>query len=90
IVGRISMDLTTVDVTEIPGAGLDDEVIVLGEAGGERLGADQMAAWADTIPWEILCRLGARVPRVYLSRTGRKIVSRFETALASLPRGTVE
>ncbi len=90
IVGRISMDLTTVDVSQIPDAALHDEVIVLGLSGGERLGADQIASWAETISWEVLCRLGGRVPRLYLRGGQRRIVSRFETALASVPRATVE
>lgn len=90
IVGRISMDLTTIDVSQILDATLHDEVTVLGFSGDERLGADQIAAWAGTISWEVLCRLGGRVPRVYLRGGVRRIVSRFEAALASLPADTVE
>lgn len=77
IVGRISMDLTTVDATDIPGATLGDEVTVIGGSGAERIGADRIAAWAETIPWEILCGIGSRVPRVFVRGVEREVVSRF-------------
>jgi alanine racemase len=77
IVGRVSMDLTTVDVTDVPAAALGDEVTVIGVSGEEALGADQIAAWAETIPWEVLCGIGSRVPRLYIRGTERRIVSRF-------------
>jgi alanine racemase len=60
IAGRISMDLTTLDVGDEP-AELGDEVIVFG-ADGPRV--EDVAAWAGTIPWEILVRVGRRVERV--------------------------
>ncbi len=82
IVGRISMDLTTVDVSAIPDVALGDEVVVLGRSGQEWLGADQVAAWAETITWEVLCGLGSRVPRLYLRGAERSVVSRFAAALA--------
>jgi alanine racemase len=63
IVGRVSMDLTIVDVTEIDGAGIGDEVVLLGEQGGQRIGADELARIAGTIPYEILCGISDRVPR---------------------------
>ena len=77
IVGRISMDLTTVDATDIPGAALGDQVTVLGGSGAERIGADRIAAWAETIPWEILCGIGSRVPRLLVRGEEREVVSRF-------------
>jgi len=77
VVGRISMDLTTVDVTDIPEAGLGDEVVVLGGSGGEVVDADRIAAWAETISWEVLCGLGPRVPRLYIRAAERRVVSRF-------------
>ena len=77
IVGRVSMDLTTVDVTDVPAAALGDEVTVVGASGEETLGADQVAAWAETIPWEVLCGIGSRVPRLYVRGAERRIVSRF-------------
>jgi alanine racemase len=78
IIGRVSMDLTTADVTDIPGAALGDEVTVIGTSGGEIVGADQVAAWSDTIPWEVLCGIGSRVPRLYVRGDERQVVSRFE------------
>ena len=77
IVGRISMDLTTVDVTDIPGATLGDEVTVIGISGGESIGADRIAAWADTIPWEVLCGISSRVPRLFVRGNEREVESRF-------------
>jgi len=64
IAGRISMDLTTVDVTDIPGVEIGDEVTLIGEDGRERITAYDHADLADTIPYEILCSIAARVPRV--------------------------
>ncbi len=64
IVGRISMDLTVVDVSDAPDAAIGDGVVILGEQNGVRVTADDHARWAETIPYEILCAIGARVPRV--------------------------
>lgn len=62
LVGAVSMDLTTVDITGIePAPALGDEVLLLGEG----LGADQLAHWAETLPYEILCGISARVERHY-------------------------
>lgn len=65
IVGAVSMDMLTADVTDIDGVGTGDEVVFLGEQGMQRIDAREMAAWIGTIPYEILCRLGARVERKY-------------------------
>ncbi|HKW17480.1 MAG TPA: alanine racemase [Terriglobales bacterium] len=67
IVGRISMDLTTVDVTGIPGVEVADEVILLGSQDGLSVDARQHAELAHTIPYEILCSISKRVPRKYIS-----------------------
>ena len=64
IVGRISMDLTIVDVGDTPDAAVGDEAVILGEQNGQRITADDHARWAETIPYEILCAVGARVQRV--------------------------
>lgn len=68
IAGRISMDQTIVDVTDIPQAAIGDEAVVLGEQnsahGTERITAEDLAALCQTIPWEILTSIAARVPRV--------------------------
>lgn len=67
IVGRISMDLTTVDVTGIPGVEVADEVILLGSTDGLSVDAREHAELANTIPYEILCAISKRVPRKYIS-----------------------
>jgi len=66
IVGRISMDLTLADVTGIPDVTVADEVILLGSCDGLNVDAREHAAWARTIPYEILCAISKRVPRRYI------------------------
>lgn len=64
IVGAVCMDMILLDITDIeayPG----DEVVLLGTQGDERLDVREMAAAIGTIPWEILCRLGSRIERIY-------------------------
>jgi alanine racemase len=66
IVGSVCMDMLTVDVTGqdvFPG----DEVVILGSQGDDRIDVREMAATIGTIPWEIVCRIGARIERVYNS-----------------------
>jgi alanine racemase len=78
IVGRVSMDLTTLDVTDLPGVGIGDEAVFIGAQAGAFQGAEQVAEEAGTIPWEILCGIGSRVPRVYLrDRRVVEVRSRF-------------
>ncbi|MCK6570841.1 alanine racemase [Myxococcota bacterium] len=62
--GRICMNITMVDVTDIPDAALEDEVVLLGGQGSERLTADQIGDWAQTISYEVLARIGGHLPRV--------------------------
>jgi alanine racemase len=68
LVGRLSMDQTVIDVTEIPGVVSGDEVVILGTQNGidgaETISAFDHAQAAETIPWEIFTRIGARVPRI--------------------------
>lgn len=66
IVGRVCMDMTILDVTDIPSPSRGDEVVLLGGQGSESIRAEEMAAWLRTIPYEILSRIGPRVPRIYL------------------------
>jgi alanine racemase len=65
IVGRISMDLTLVDVTGIPGTSVGDEVILLGSGDGLSVDALEHAELAASTPYEILCNISKRVPRKY-------------------------
>jgi alanine racemase len=67
IVGRISMDLTLVDVTGIPGIAVGDEVILLGAGEGLSVDALEHAELANSTPYEILCNISKRVPRSYSS-----------------------
>jgi alanine racemase len=67
IVGRISMDLTLVDVTGIPGIAVGDEVILLGAGEGLSVDALEHAELANSTPYEILCNISKRVPRRYPS-----------------------
>ena len=63
IVGRISMDLTLVDITGLDGVGVGDEVVLLGSVDGLSVDASEHAALADTVLYEILCGISKRVPR---------------------------
>jgi alanine racemase len=65
VVGRICMDACVLDVTGVPGAALGDEVVIIGEQQSASIRADELAAHADTIAYEILTGLGKRVPRIY-------------------------
>ena len=64
VVGAVSMDYTTVDVTDIRDVQVGDEVTVIGTSGKRRIGADDLARTIGTIPYEITARLGRRVARI--------------------------
>lgn len=67
--GRICMNLTMVDVTDIPGVVPGDEVVLLGDQGDESLSAERLAQWAGTINYEITTRIAESVPRVPVETT---------------------
>jgi alanine racemase len=75
VVGRVSMDLTIVDVSHIRGVAVGDEVVLIGKSGGNGVGeasaksvdAVELARLCESVPYEILCGLSQRVPRVYSS-----------------------
>jgi alanine racemase len=67
IVGNIAMDLTTVDVSDVPGVTIGDEAVLLGEQNGATLDARDLAVAAGTIPYEVLTNVSRRVPRIYLN-----------------------
>jgi alanine racemase len=69
ILGRVTMDQTIVDVTDVPAVAVGDVVTILGAQGGDRITVAEFCAWSDCIPWEALCTLTQRVQRVY--RTDR-------------------
>ncbi len=67
IVGRVTMDLTMADVTAIPEAAPEDEVVLWGEQAGQALDLGEVAARAQTIPYDLLCNMGKRVVRLFLT-----------------------
>jgi len=65
IAGRVCMDHTMLDVTDVPGVAVGDPVVLFGEG----LGADELGGWCETISYEMLTAVGRRVPRVYVEET---------------------
>jgi alanine racemase len=65
VIGRVCMDLAMLDVGSVPDIQAEDEVVILGAQGSERISADEIAGWLDTINYEIVSTVMARVPRVY-------------------------
>ncbi len=66
ITGRICMDMTMVDITNIPEAKIGDEVILIGEQKDLSISADDLAKWSETISYEIMLSITGRVPKVYV------------------------
>jgi alanine racemase len=65
LVGVVSMDATTIDVSGIPGVQMGDVVTLIGDDGDESITAEQVAEWSGTISWDVLTSLGPRVERRY-------------------------
>ncbi len=65
VIGRISMDLTLIDVTNVPGVQLDDEVILMGQDADLSITAEDLARTAGTLSYEVTCGISERVPRIY-------------------------
>ena len=66
VIGRVCMDMTMIDVTDVPGVQSGDEVIIIGGDAENRITADDIAGWTGTISYEVLCGIGERVERVYV------------------------
>ncbi len=66
VVGRVCMDQTLVDVTEVPGVAVGDEAVIYGRQGEERIAVEEMAMRIDRIPYELTCSIGSRVRRRYI------------------------
>ncbi len=66
VLGRVTMDQIVVDVSSLPGVGLEEEVVLLGRQGAEEILVAELAEKAGTIAWEIFTGIGSRVERVYL------------------------
>jgi alanine racemase len=63
VMGRICMNLCMIDLTDVPGVKLEDEVVLLGSSGDERISAETMAEWAGTINYEVVTRISPLLPR---------------------------
>jgi len=64
-VGTICMDMSLIDVSEVPNVQIGDEVVIFGKQGEEVIQVEELAQKANTLPYEILCNVGKRVPRIY-------------------------
>jgi alanine racemase len=71
IVGRVSMDLTLVDVTDVEGASVGDEAVIIGRQGSAQITAEEVAGQIGTLSYEVTCGISDRVPRTYLPRAGQ-------------------
>ena len=72
ILGRVTMDLTMIDLTDVPDAALGDEVVLFGEQQDATLSIEEVARRSETLPYEIMCTIGKRVTRIYV-RQGRPV-----------------
>jgi alanine racemase len=70
ILGRVTMDQTIVDVTDLADVAAGDRVTLIGRDGDGEIGVAEFSGWAETIPWETLCSVTKRVPRVYRTALG--------------------
>lgn len=70
VLGRVTMDQTVVDVTDVPGVECGDQATLIGAQGGGEISVAEFSGWADTIPWETLCSITKRVPRLYKTALG--------------------
>jgi len=70
VIGRVCMNLTMVDISDIPQASLEEEVVLLGRDGEERISAETMAEWADTINYELVTRISPFLPRKLVKYQG--------------------
>jgi len=71
VIGRVTMDLTMVDVSDVPGVALGDEVILMGEDGNQRITAGDLGSLEQSISYEVLCTVGKLVPRFYRDKPER-------------------
>jgi alanine racemase len=71
ILGRVCMDQTVVDISGVPDeVHCGDPVVLVGRQGAEEISVAEFSGWADTIPWETLCSVTKRVPRLYRNSAG--------------------
>lgn len=70
VLGRVTMDQTIVDVTDLPGVAAGDEAVLVGRQQNAEIDISEFSRWGDTIPWETLCSVTKRVPRLYRTQLG--------------------
>jgi len=70
VLGRVTMDQTVVDATDAGEVACGDEAVIIGRQGADEISVPEFSRWADTIPWETLCLVTKRVPRVYRTVLG--------------------
>lgn len=70
VLGRVTMDQTIVDVESIPGLVSGEEAVIVGRQNGAEISIGEFSDWSNTIPWEALCSVTKRVPRVYRTALG--------------------
>lgn len=70
VLGRVTMDQTIVDVTDLPGVAAGDEAVLVGRQQDAEIDITEFSRWGDTIPWETLCSVTKRVPRLYRTQLG--------------------
>jgi alanine racemase len=87
VVGSVAMDAIAVDVTDVPGAGADDEYVLLGVQGRDRITTAELARLRTTIVYEVLTALAPRLPRVYHAPAGLLGLRTLEGESASSDRG---
>jgi alanine racemase len=85
LVGRVSMDSVCADITDVGEIAMDEEFVLLGGQGAERITANELAGLRGSIPNEILCSFGPRLPRVYVGDHGTVAVARQVEVVEQAP-----
>ena len=73
VVGRVTMDYTIIDVTDVPGTVVGDEVVLIGSSGSERIEAEEISQWCGILPYEVTCLLGRRINRHHVARISEEL-----------------
>ncbi|MHB8070632.1 MAG: alanine racemase [Candidatus Cryosericum sp.] len=68
VIGRVTMDQTMIDLSEVPGVAVGDEAVLMGEAGGQRITAGDLGSLEQSISYEVLSTMGKLIPRIYLGK----------------------
>jgi alanine racemase len=68
VIGRVTMDMTMLDLTGFADAAVAEEVVIFGRQGDQEITVDDIAGWDETLNYEVFCRISKRVPRAYLRR----------------------